>query len=66
MGLQSIGNPYCNKHVRIEYQGQSIVGPIRDRCPECGAGDLDVSEGAYVALVGSTGGRLRISWSVLD
>jgi expansin (peptidoglycan-binding protein) len=63
MGAQSNGNPMCGRKVEISYNGKTIVGEVRDKCPECQPGDIDVSEGAFVALCGGTGaGRVKIQW----
>ncbi|CAG8591161.1 10282_t:CDS:2 [Ambispora leptoticha] len=36
-------NSLCNRGIRIYYNNRSVEGIIRDRCPECNAGDVDMS-----------------------
>ncbi|UNI20822.1 hypothetical protein JDV02_006874 [Purpureocillium takamizusanense] len=59
-----LGNGICGKKLSITANGKTIIGTVRDKCPSCAKGSLDVSEGAFVKLFGSTGvGRSKVTWS---
>lgn len=60
----SLGDGLCNKKISISANGKTITGTVRDKCPSCAKGSIDVSEKAFVELWGSTGvGRGKVSWS---
>lgn len=64
MGAQSNGNPMCGKTITITNGSKSIQGTIRDKCPSCPSGSIDVSEHAFLALFGDLGvGRGKVTWS---
>lgn len=54
------GNPtnkWCNKKIRISYNGKTADATIMDRCPGCtGAGGLDATPALWEALTGGQGG----------
>ncbi|KAK1770961.1 allergen Asp f 7-like protein [Phialemonium atrogriseum] len=63
MGEQSNGNPMCGKTISISYGGKTITATVRDKCMGCAADAIDVSEAAFVSLLGSTGvGRKAVNW----
>ena len=47
-------------------QGRSIQVAIEDRCAGCGPDDIDLSSGAFQALVGDLGiGRAQgVTWQI--
>ncbi|KAB5577661.1 allergen Asp F7 [Coniochaeta sp. 2T2.1] len=64
MGAQSNGNPKCGKKINISLNGKTIEAEVRDKCMGCAENNIDVSEGAFVALTGDTGvGRTSVEWS---
>ncbi|KAG9301183.1 hypothetical protein G9A89_012566 [Geosiphon pyriformis] len=40
-------NSLCGKRIRIEFEGKSVEGTVHDRCPECAAGDVDMSPSMF-------------------
>ncbi|KAM7187875.1 RlpA-like double-psi beta-barrel-containing domain containing protein [Rhypophila sp. PSN 637] len=46
--------PICNKRMRVNYQGRSIVLTVVDKCPSCPPNGLDLTPAAWRQLVGST------------
>ncbi|KAL1865655.1 hypothetical protein VTK73DRAFT_5101 [Phialemonium thermophilum] len=63
MGEQSNGNPMCGKTISISSGGKTITATVRDKCMGCATYDIDVSEAAFVDLLGSTDvGRKTVSW----
>ncbi|KAM3522402.1 hypothetical protein MY4038_008640 [Beauveria bassiana] len=64
MGPLSNNNPMCNKKINIFANGKSIDATVRDKCPSCAEGSIDVSEKVYKFLFGSLdSGREKMSWS---
>lgn len=39
--------PNCGRSITISYGGKSAQATIRDLCPGCGFGDLDMSRGLF-------------------
>ncbi|OIW28841.1 hypothetical protein CONLIGDRAFT_393676 [Coniochaeta ligniaria NRRL 30616] len=63
MGPISNGNPYCGKTITISYGGKTVVATVKDKCMGCDINNIDVSEIAFVTLMGSTGvGRHSVDW----
>lgn len=57
-------NPWCGQKINVFYEGRTITATIMDLCPECKAGDIDLSVAAWQALTGSdVKTRLKASWS---
>lgn len=64
MGTQSNGNPMCGKTITIFANGKSTTATVRDKCPGCKYGSIDVSEKVFLALFGDLGvGRGSVTWS---
>jgi hypothetical protein len=38
--------------VRVEFEGRTSIGPVADKCPECGTG-IDISLTMFAELAGS-------------
>jgi len=62
---------YCNRYLIVEndQNGASAVARVRDECPGCGYGSLDMSPSLFRALSSNTGGLdegvFPIQWSFL-
>lgn len=65
MGSQSNGNPMCGKTIKIynNANGKSSTGIIRDKCPGCVDGSIDVSQKLFEELADLADGRIDISWN---
>ncbi|OAA70973.1 Barwin-related endoglucanase [Akanthomyces lecanii RCEF 1005] len=64
MGAQSNGNPKCDKTITIYGNGKSVQATVRDKCPSCAIGSIDVSKKVFKDLYGDlTAGRQEITWS---
>ncbi|CAG8572351.1 6104_t:CDS:1 [Ambispora gerdemannii] len=63
------GNPnrnrLCNRYIRIYYNNRSVEGMVRDRCPECSSGDVDMSPAMFDNLANRNLGRISISWQFI-
>ncbi|KAK3374819.1 RlpA-like double-psi beta-barrel-protein domain-containing protein-containing protein [Podospora didyma] len=55
----------CNRKVHIKGDnGNEVVATVRDKCPSCPEGGLDVSEKVFKEVVGSLGvGRAKVTWT---
>lgn len=63
MGPVSNGNPMCGKTITISYGGKTVVATVKDKCMGCDINNIDVSEIAFVSLMGSTDvGRHTVDW----
>ncbi|KAH8748141.1 allergen Asp F7 [Diaporthe sp. PMI_573] len=65
MGSQSNGNPMCGKTIKIynNANGKHSTGTIRDKCPGCKQGSIDVSQKLFEELADLADGRIDISWN---
>ncbi|KKY32464.1 putative allergen asp f7 [Diaporthe ampelina] len=65
MGSQSNGNPMCGKTIKIynNANGKTSTGIIRDKCPGCKKGSIDVSQKLFEELADLADGRIDISWN---
>ncbi|PIL22851.1 hypothetical protein GSI_15546 [Ganoderma sinense ZZ0214-1] len=54
----------CNQwmHITNTANGKNAWGMVRDECPSCGAGDLDMSPSLFEELGSLDTGVLSISW----
>lgn len=61
-------NPYCNKRVRITYQGKTIEAPVLDKCGGCAYPDVDLSRHLFISSgFPEKEGRLEGAvWELLD
>lgn len=63
-GINQPAHPFCDQEITIKYNGKTMTGVVRDRCPGCPAKGIDVSEMIFDDLVGGTGaGRVEVEWS---
>ncbi|KAG0250014.1 hypothetical protein BG011_008720 [Mortierella polycephala] len=69
MGVESWGNPACNKRVQItnKKNGKTVVARIVDKCPgdQCAFGSLDLSPAAFKRIGEMATGILNIEWNYL-
>ncbi|PNY25413.1 hypothetical protein TCAP_04662 [Tolypocladium capitatum] len=57
----------CNRNIVIHGNGKSVTAQVRDKCPPCTVGSIDVSEKVYKELWGSLdSGRMPVEWSFVD
>ncbi|KAG9301182.1 hypothetical protein G9A89_012565 [Geosiphon pyriformis] len=59
-------NSLCGKQIRIYFEGKSVDGIIHDRCPECAAGDVDMSPFMFNQIADQSRGRINIEWEILN
>lgn len=60
------GSVHCGECVLVTGPLGSIRVKIVDQCPECLAGDLDMSPSAFAAIANPIDGRAPISWSRVE
>jgi len=53
----------CGACARITGPSGSVVVRIVDRCPECPAGDIDLSPSAFSEIAELSAGRVPITWT---
>ncbi|CAG8504890.1 12210_t:CDS:1 [Ambispora gerdemannii] len=58
-------NTLCGKRIRIYYNGKQVEGTVQDRCPECKAGDVDMSPTMFDAIADRSLGRIPITWDFI-
>jgi expansin (peptidoglycan-binding protein) len=65
MGPQSNDNPMCGRMIKIYNfaNGKEATGVIRDKCPSCKKGSIDVSQKLFQELGDLAQGRIPISWT---
>ncbi|RDX50289.1 hypothetical protein OH76DRAFT_467221 [Lentinus brumalis] len=49
-------------HITNTANGKSAYGLVRDECPGCGAGDIDMSPSLFEELGSLDTGVLKVSW----
>ncbi|KAL7912523.1 expansin-like protein [Trichoderma velutinum] len=53
----------CGRKIRIDHRGRSVVVTVVDRCEGCAENDLDLSPGAFRAVIGELEvGRTTATW----
>jgi hypothetical protein len=64
-GIDSPAHPWCDKTITIHAtNGKSTTAVVRDQCPGCASGSIDVSDVVFKILFGDLGlGRTQITWS---
>ncbi|KAK0704629.1 RlpA-like double-psi beta-barrel-protein domain-containing protein-containing protein [Lasiosphaeris hirsuta] len=57
----------CGRQVVIKgSNGKQVTATVRDKCPSCEDGALDVSEKVFKDVVGDLGvGKTEVSWSIV-
>ena len=57
---------YCNQKVRIEGpKGNTVEAVVRDACPPCDKGHIDVSPAVFGKLGDFDDGILKVKWQFL-
>ncbi|KAJ3127092.1 hypothetical protein HK098_006789 [Nowakowskiella sp. JEL0407] len=56
----------CDRCVRLTRDGKSVNAIVRDLCPSCEYGMLDVSPAVFAALGNMDAGILQINWDFCD
>jgi expansin (peptidoglycan-binding protein) len=59
------GSAACGTCVRVAGPDGSVDVRIVDRCPECPAGDIDLSPDAFALIAPIESGRVAISWQYI-
>lgn len=59
------GSAACGEFVAVTGPKGSVTVRITDQCPECKAGDIDLSEPAFARIADPVAGRVPISWHVV-
>ncbi|KIO34377.1 hypothetical protein M407DRAFT_240678 [Tulasnella calospora MUT 4182] len=56
----------CGRKVRITYQGKSAVATVKDECPGCPFGALDMSKGLFTHFESLGTGEFTMNWDWTD
>ncbi|KAG9046377.1 hypothetical protein FS837_004553 [Tulasnella sp. UAMH 9824] len=56
----------CGRKVRITYEGKSAVATVKDECPGCPFGALDMSKGLFTHFTGLGTGVFYMDWEWTD
>ncbi|KAI0270982.1 expansin family protein [Russula aff. rugulosa BPL654] len=70
----AFGTAYCGRvcssssrnilTITIHYKGKTTTAIVRDSCPSCGDGDIDMSRATFQSLAPLSVGVLGVNWSV--
>lgn len=60
------GSLMCGATIEVTGPNGSVVVRIVDRCPECPAGDVDMSPQAFQRIAPLVAGRVPITWRLLS
>jgi expansin (peptidoglycan-binding protein) len=56
-------DPLCTGvSVQVTYNGRTITVPVRDKCPSCGSGHIDLSRPAFAQLADPNLGNIPLTW----
>ncbi|GAA5808005.1 hypothetical protein MFLAVUS_001387 [Mucor flavus] len=64
-GDMSTKSQHCGKSVQISYKGVTVKALVNDACPECGHGDLDLTQPVFSQLGPLSVGILPITWKFI-
>jgi hypothetical protein len=64
-------DPLCSGvSVQVTYNGKTITIPVKDQCPSCDAGHIDLSQAAFAQFASvdpnTTPGVLNVSWKFVS
>ncbi|HKX42141.1 MAG TPA: expansin EXLX1 family cellulose-binding protein [Burkholderiaceae bacterium] len=59
------GSAACGEYVSITGPLGTVTVRITDECPECAAGDIDLSAQAFAKIADPVAGRVPITWQVV-
>jgi expansin (peptidoglycan-binding protein) len=60
------GSLLCGATIEVTGPSGSVVVRVVDRCPECAAGDVDMSPQAFARIAQLAAGRVPITWRLLS
>jgi expansin (peptidoglycan-binding protein) len=63
---QWAGSAHCGECLRVTGPLGTVDVKVVDQCPECLAGDLDLSPSAFAAIADPLDGRVGISWTRIE
>ncbi|RSM87574.1 hypothetical protein DMH04_11260 [Kibdelosporangium aridum] len=56
-------DPLCKGvSVQVTYNGRTITVPVKDKCPSCGSGHIDLSRPAFAQLADPALGNIPLTW----
>ncbi|MDT3440956.1 MULTISPECIES: expansin EXLX1 family cellulose-binding protein [unclassified Pseudofrankia] len=56
----------CGAYIEVKGPGGSTVVKVTDRCPECGAGHVDLSPQAFERIAGGVPGQVNVTWRLVS
>jgi len=59
------GSAACGEYVTVTGPNGTVTVRITDVCPECAAGDIDLSAEAFAMIADPVAGRVPITWHVV-
>ncbi|HEY9025355.1 MAG TPA: expansin EXLX1 family cellulose-binding protein [Burkholderiaceae bacterium] len=59
------GSAACGEYATITGPRGTVTVRITDECPECAAGDIDLSAQAFAKIADPVAGRVAITWQVV-
>ncbi|KAK7037530.1 hypothetical protein VNI00_011022 [Paramarasmius palmivorus] len=58
---------HCNQQIKItDSKGTSHIATVKDSCPSCGDGDLDLSPSLFQAFTSLDDGVFQMTWEFVD
>ncbi|KAI1940884.1 hypothetical protein LOZ57_005819 [Ophidiomyces ophidiicola] len=64
MGTQSNNSPFCGKTITIKYNGKTAKAVVKDKCPECAYGSIDMTRQLFYNFAPEAAGRIKgVEWS---
>ncbi|KAI1958671.1 hypothetical protein LOZ58_005078 [Ophidiomyces ophidiicola] len=64
MGPQSNNSPFCGKTITIKYNGKTAKAVVKDKCPECAYGSIDMTRQLFYNFAPEAAGRIKgVEWS---
>jgi len=56
----------CGAYIEVTGPGGSTVVKVTDRCPDCGAGQVDLSPQAFERIAGGVPGLVDVTWKLVS
>ncbi|RDX44878.1 barwin-like endoglucanase [Lentinus brumalis] len=60
---QYSGGSNCGRRISVQYQGKSVQATVRDLCPGCASGSIDLTSSAFQQLASLDAGRIQVTWN---
>jgi len=57
------GGSKCGAKITIHYQGKTMTAIVRDECPTCEPGGIDLTEGLFKIFAPTSVGLIRLDWN---